>query len=68
MVRKTTVELPEDIWEDIQKRKFRNEGSVKDLLVRAYRAHFNLPQKGEPNDKGPGMAVTEGPAGDRGTG
>lgn len=46
MAHKTTTELPDDVWEDIQKRRFRNEGGVKDLIVRAYRAHFMRTQDG----------------------
>lgn len=46
MAHKTTIDLPDDVWEDIQKRHFRNEGGVKDLITRAYRAHFMRTQDG----------------------
>lgn len=47
MSHKTTLELPDEIWEDIQKRKFRNEGGVRDLMVRAYRVHYQVEAKKE---------------------
>lgn len=52
--RRTSIDIPQDIWQDLQLRKFRGEGSNKGLLLYAYRMHFKLPiqeKKGEPNEE-----------------
>lgn len=40
MSHKTTIELPDDVWADMEKRKTNHEGSYQDLLVRAYKAYY----------------------------
>ena len=45
----TSIDFPDDVWEDIQKRKFRSEGSVKDLIIRSYRKTFMEVEQDEKN-------------------
>ena len=40
---KLTLEIPDDIAEDMEKRKRNHEGTYRDFFLRAYRATFNLP-------------------------
>ncbi len=60
------MDLPDDVWEDMSKRKFRNEGSFKDLISRAYRTAYSLPEpkqevgKDEKTDNAPEPSSIEG--------
>ncbi len=74
MAHRITMDLPDDVWEDMSKRKFRNEGSFKDLISRAYRTAYSLPEpkqevgKDEKTDNAPEPSPVERPGGDSGSG